>query len=610
MARSLTKIILKVVGSVYQPDSGHTVTIKTDEGVPVLVTTAVETPASSGNYIATWTEQEKYGYWYVDDSIKSEWGRIWLGTVVGNVNYLNNFDILGTLNVNGAFNLSGSMTIDNSTLVTNLNSDLLDGLHASAFLLVNNTGSINHANLQNLDYTVSGHTGFAGTGVVNQFSQNQIITGSVLVTGSVITDKFQMKSGAVNGYVLTSDSNGNASWMPSGSGGGTTDHAALTNLAYSVSGHTGFAGTGVVNQFSQNQVITGSIYTLSPIFITGSLASSAITSEPFLMVHRPFNGGVSFPEIVQFNIGSYATGVGSESKFEIFLKSISNGVISADKLVATFQSNNVLDLPSGIIQSLTKIGVNIGASVLPDIPLQVNSRNDALRGNYVVTNWNSSGQTVPAMFNTPTDNGGNSPAALFPAIVLARVGVGGQKYDNFVDFRIGTYQSGLSPATALAIGLYNIQTDTTTNVVQVMFSDGRVAVGNVNSITTSNVQNNFEVFGTSRFNGDVIVTGSVFATGSLSIAPTFISSPGLYTVLSKDYVIFASASSGDIHIQLPPINISVGRHIKIKKIDSSANNVHISGSSGQLIDANTVQSLTTQYASLSIIGASTQWYII
>jgi hypothetical protein len=59
---------------------------------------------------------------------------------------------------------------------------------------------------------------FARTYVPNFFTQFQTIsgslitTGSVLVTGSVITDKFQMKSGAVSGYVFTSDSNGNAYW--------------------------------------------------------------------------------------------------------------------------------------------------------------------------------------------------------------------------------------------------------------------------------------------------------------------------------------------------------------------------------------------------------------
>lgn len=60
----------------------------------------------------------------------------------------------------------------------------------------------------------------------------------------------------------------------SGGGGGTSDHALLSNLAYADSGHTGFAGTGVANTFTQNQqfnqniTITGDVIVGDDISVT------------------------------------------------------------------------------------------------------------------------------------------------------------------------------------------------------------------------------------------------------------------------------------------------------------------------------------------------------
>lgn len=79
MTRGISRAILKVVGGYYLPDTGLTVTIYTDEGSPVLVATASESPSGSGQYVATFTSVEKWGYWYVGGSKKSEWGQWWLG---------------------------------------------------------------------------------------------------------------------------------------------------------------------------------------------------------------------------------------------------------------------------------------------------------------------------------------------------------------------------------------------------------------------------------------------------------------------------------------------------------------------------------------------------
>lgn len=60
--------------------------------------------------------------------------------------------------------------------------------------------------------------------------------------------------------VLTWD-NGAGHFVMSPGGGGTSDHAALSNLDYASSGHRGFAGTDTKNSFTQAQAF-GVLYRL------------------------------------------------------------------------------------------------------------------------------------------------------------------------------------------------------------------------------------------------------------------------------------------------------------------------------------------------------------
>ena len=75
-----------------------------------------------------------------------------------------------------------------------------------------------------------------GNGVSNVSTSNLVLaTGNdFIVYGNIITDNFQMTSGATNGYVLTSDASGNGIWLdPSGGGGtftGNTSATCITDL--------------------------------------------------------------------------------------------------------------------------------------------------------------------------------------------------------------------------------------------------------------------------------------------------------------------------------------------------------------------------------------------
>lgn len=73
-----------------------------------------------------------------------------------------------------------------TTLNTNLNADLLDGQEGTYYLDYNNftnTPTIinNHSGLTELDYATAGHTGFAGTGIANTFTENQTISDNKLI---------------------------------------------------------------------------------------------------------------------------------------------------------------------------------------------------------------------------------------------------------------------------------------------------------------------------------------------------------------------------------------------------------------------------------------------
>lgn len=85
MAESRKRIlqVSKIVSTYYQPDTGKTVTIR-DSGGSVLVT-AVETPASSGNYLATWNPAStgpKFGYWYIN-GVACNAEEVWMGLTSG-----------------------------------------------------------------------------------------------------------------------------------------------------------------------------------------------------------------------------------------------------------------------------------------------------------------------------------------------------------------------------------------------------------------------------------------------------------------------------------------------------------------------------------------------
>src|SRR3972149_6369480 len=77
--------------------------------------------------------------------------------------------------------------------------------------------------------------------------------------------------------------------LPSGGGGGTTDHAALTNLAYASAAHPGFAGTGVTNTFAALQTFNAGLQLAASQQIQDSGGTGRILPATALP-HAPLHG--------------------------------------------------------------------------------------------------------------------------------------------------------------------------------------------------------------------------------------------------------------------------------------------------------------------------------
>jgi hypothetical protein len=104
--------------------------------------------------------------------------------------------------------------------------------------------NLDHSALTNLGWNVSGHTGTAGSfATFDGLGAASFLTGVahgdiVYYNGTIWT---RLAPGAAGQRLQTNGPGAAPTWVAAG--GGTTDHSALTNLGWTVSGHTGTANT-------------------------------------------------------------------------------------------------------------------------------------------------------------------------------------------------------------------------------------------------------------------------------------------------------------------------------------------------------------------------------
>jgi hypothetical protein len=82
-----------------------------------------------------------------------------------------------------------------------------------------------------------------------------------------------------------------------------------------------------------------------------------------------------------------------------------------------------------------------------------------------------------------------------------------------------------------------------------------------------------------------------------------------YTVGEHDVVILANATNGAITVNLPAAADQLGRHLYIKKVDTSANAVTVDADSTELIDGATTAVLASRDA-IEIVSDGTGWGIL
>lgn len=209
--RTLSISLYKVVSNAEQIYSGITVQLKTEGGA--LVATAAETPVGSSQYVATWTEQTGFGYWYVSGVQQTNLGKIWLGRLsdyaqAGQINYFS-----GSFVSTGSFTVSGSTGTDNISLTTpnklyiNTSNVLMDDsiplyiFGPIATDLPGATGVVssrvavvgNYTNANVLDLLVNNSAG-ADTYVKTRQTGNKVGTSSSLVLGTDNRERFRITS--------------------------------------------------------------------------------------------------------------------------------------------------------------------------------------------------------------------------------------------------------------------------------------------------------------------------------------------------------------------------------------------------------------------------------
>ena len=139
-------------------------------------------------------------------------------------------------------NLTNSLFLNNletQVLVRNNTTGLVEYRDASTFSGASDTNTFvtGFTYNNNNTFTISDSAGSAFTATINQVS-------GLTVNGKTITTQLQVTSSPTNGYVLTSDALGNATWQAAGGGGttlrnvGTTSTFATDNETINCTGNT------------------------------------------------------------------------------------------------------------------------------------------------------------------------------------------------------------------------------------------------------------------------------------------------------------------------------------------------------------------------------------
>jgi hypothetical protein len=140
---------------------------------------------------------------------------------------------------------------------------------------------------------------------------------------------------------------------------------------------------------------------------------------------------------------------------------------------------------------------------------------------------------------------------------------------------------------------------------------GWVATSPVASILEFDSDGNIKIYKDT----DLGTGGYFIPTPVGTLLPPGLSPDGSIITITNNYVveqgvtvILADASASSLNVTLPPAAGSEGRSLYVKKIDSSANVVTVSGDAG--IDGDSDMDLIAEDESIEVVCDSSEWWII
>lgn len=105
-----------------------------------------------------------------------------------------------------------------------------------------------------------------------------------------------------------------------------------------------------------------------------------------------------------------------------------------------------------------------------------------------------------------------------------------------------------------------------------------------------------------------VARGALWSQGVVTKVTGTDSTP--YTAALKDETICVNATSGVFQVIMPSVSGAIGKRITVIKTDSSGNAVTVSRSNTSLINGSINQTLSAQYAKITVQTDGTNWFIV
>jgi hypothetical protein len=142
---------------------------------------------------------------------------------------------------------------------------------------------------------------------------------------------------------------------------------------------------------------------------------------------------------------------------------------------------------------------------------------------------------------------------------------------------------------------------------------GSQTIGGTLGVTGTTNLSNANVSGAATFQLQANVNGSWFA----EVVDVTAEASGLYSVQGTDYILFVTweGSNGTFSIELPPVEASEGRMIRIKTDSTISNSTAISiipneSDPSARIDGEASSPMTRSYDGATYLCHSGEWYVI